>query len=147
MRRLKMLSNVSLLGLLVSSSACASHQTDTPLFKCEASYPSSLEVLIVNINNHLQLSEFNLRDNSIEESITLKDFKLDHYHRALVDEKSLEFSIGERVILVSEYFSEEFNGVQRTLSVTFRQSGQTEYFECEEGSISNLALLFKESTE
>ncbi|TOM16383.1 hypothetical protein CGH82_21115, partial [Vibrio parahaemolyticus] len=74
-------------------------------------------------------------------------FKLDHYHRALVDEKSLEFSIGERVILVSEYFSEEFNEVQRTLSVTFRQSGQTEYFECEEGSISNLALLFKESTE
>lgn len=64
-----------------------------------------------------------------------------------MDEKSLEFSIGERVILVSEYFSEEFNGVQRTLSVTFRQSGQTEYFECEEGSISNLALLFKDSTE
>ncbi len=64
-----------------------------------------------------------------------------------MDEKSLEFSIGERVILVGEYFSEEFNEVQRTLSVTFRQSGKTKYFECEEGSISNLALLFKESTE
>ncbi|EQC4366718.1 TPA: hypothetical protein ACN35M_004939 [Vibrio parahaemolyticus] len=147
MLRLKMLRNISLLGLIFSSSACASSHTNTALFKCDASHPNRLEISIENINSQVLLSELNLGGSSIERTLVIKDFKLDQYHRALVDEKSLEFSIGERVILVSEYFSEEFNGVQRTLSVTFRQSGQTEYFECEEGSISNLALLFKDSTE
>ncbi|ELJ8871655.1 TPA: hypothetical protein NJ590_005043 [Vibrio parahaemolyticus] len=142
-----MLRNISLLGLIFSSSACASSHTNTALFKCDASHPNRLEISIENINSQVLLSELNLGGSSIERTLVIKDFKLDQYHRALVDEKSLEFSIGERVILVSEYFSEEFNGVQRTLSVTFRQSGQTEYFECEEGSISNLALLFKDSTE
>ncbi|EJE4552977.1 hypothetical protein [Vibrio parahaemolyticus] len=142
-----MLRNISLLGLIFSSSACASSHTNTALFKCDASHPNRLEISIENINSQVLLSELNLGGSSIERTLVIKDFKLDHYHRALVDEKSLEFSIGERVILVSEYFSEEFNEVQRTLSVTFRQSGKTEYFECEEGSISNLALLFKESTE
>ncbi|EGR2711377.1 hypothetical protein DUG80_05550 [Vibrio parahaemolyticus] len=142
-----MLRNISLLGLIFSSSACASSHTNTALFKCDASHPNRLEISIENINSQVLLSELNLGGSSIERTLVIKDFKLDQYHRALVDEKSLEFSIGERVILVSEYFSEEFNEVQRTLSVTFRQSGKTEYFECEEGSISNLALLFKESTE
>ncbi|WP_047478919.1 hypothetical protein [Vibrio campbellii] len=75
------------------------------------------------------------------------DYRVEHYHRALVDEKSLEFSIGERVILVSDYFSEEFNEVEKTLSVTLKQTGQTQYYECEEGSMSNLALLFQESSD
>ncbi|EJB8440890.1 hypothetical protein MW350_000306 [Vibrio parahaemolyticus] len=142
-----MLRNISLLGLIFSSSACASSHTNTALFKCDASHPNRLEISIENINSQVLLSELNLGGSSIERTLVIKDFKLDQYHRALVDEKSLEFSIGERVILVSEHFSEEFNEVQRTLSVTFRQQGKTEYFECDEGSISNLALLFKESTE
>ncbi|HCG5524355.1 TPA: hypothetical protein NJ013_004718 [Vibrio parahaemolyticus] len=142
-----MLRNISLLGLIFSSSACASSHTNTALFKCDASHPNRLEISIENINSQVLLSELNLGGSSIERTLVIKDFKLDQYHRALVDEKSLEFSIGERVILVSEYFSEELGEVEKILSVTFRQSGQTEYFECEEGSISNLALLFKESTE
>jgi hypothetical protein len=76
-----------------------------------------------------------------------QDYRVEHYHRALVDEKSLEFSIGERVILVSEYFSEEFNEVEKILSVTLREPEQTQYYECEEGSMSNLALLFQESSD
>ncbi|MCF7508507.1 hypothetical protein [Vibrio sp. D54] len=76
-----------------------------------------------------------------------QDYRVKHYHRALVDEKSLEFSIGERVILVNEYFSEEFDEVEKILSVTLREPEQTQYFECEEGSMSNLALLFHESVE
>nr|WP_227742629.1 hypothetical protein [Vibrio jasicida] len=80
-----------------------------------------------------------------------QDYRIKHYHRALVDEKSLEFSVGERVILVSEYFSEyfseEFDEVEKILSVTLREPEQTQYFECEEGSMSHLALLFQEIIE
>lgn len=55
-----------------------------------------------------------------------RDYRVEHYHRVLVDEKLLEFSIGERDILISEYFSEEFNEVEKVLSITLRQSGQTQ---------------------
>ncbi|EOY4908315.1 MULTISPECIES: hypothetical protein [Vibrio] len=147
MLRLKMLRNISLLGLIFSSSACASSHTNTALFKCDASHPNRLEISIENINSQVLLSELSLGGSSIERSLVIKDFKLDQYHRALVDEKSLEFSIGERVILVSEYFSEEFDEVEKILSVTLIEPEQTQYFECEEGSRSNLALLFRESTE
>ncbi|EGQ8448065.1 hypothetical protein N7I24_002707 [Vibrio alginolyticus] len=142
-----MLRNISLLGLIFSSSACASSHTNTALFKCDASHPNRLEISIENINSQVLLSELSLGGSSIERSLVIKDFKLDQYHRALVDEKSLEFSIGERVILVSEYFSEEFDEVEKILSVTLIEPEQTQYFECEEGSRSNLALLFRESTE
>jgi hypothetical protein len=84
---------------------------------------------------------------SVLQRIKPQDYRVEHYHRALVDEKSLEFSIGERVILVSEYFSEEFGEVEKILSVTLREPEQTQYFECEEGSMSNFALLFHESAE
>ena len=147
MLRLKMLRNISLLGLIFSSSACASSHTNTALFKCDVSHPNRLEISIENINSQVLLSELNLGGSSIERTLVIKDFKLDQYHRALVDEKSLEFSIGERVILVSEYFSEEFDEVEKILSVTLIDPEQTQYFECEEGSRSNLALLFRESTE
>ncbi|EOX4431151.1 hypothetical protein [Vibrio alginolyticus] len=147
MLRLKMLRNISLLGLIFSSSACASSHTNTALFKCDASHPNRLEISIENINSQVLLSELSLGGSSIERSLVIKDFKLDQYHRALVDEKSLEFSIGERVILVSEYFSEEFDEVEKILSVTLIDPEQTQYFECEEGSMSNLALLFHESAE
>lgn len=147
MLRLKMLRNISLLGLIFSSSACAFSHTNTALFKCDASHPNRLEISIENINSQVLLSELSLGGSSIERSLVIKDFKLDQYHRALVDEKSLEFSIGERVILVSEYFSEEFDEVEKILNVTLREPEQTQYFECEEGSMSNLALLFHESAE
>ena len=147
MLRLKMLRNISLLGLIFSSSACASSHTNTALFKCDASHPNRLEISIENINSQVLLSELSLGGSSIERSLVIKDFKLDQYHRALVDEKSLEFSISERVILVSEYFSEEFGEAEKILSVTLRELEQTQYFECEEGSMSNLALLFHESAE
>ncbi|HHP0458720.1 TPA: hypothetical protein ACRZZJ_001396 [Vibrio harveyi] len=142
-----MLRNISLLGLIFSSSACASSHTNTALFKCDASHPNRLEISIENINSQVLLSELSLGGSSIERSLVIKDFKLDQYHRALVDEKSLEFSIGERVILVSEYFSEEFDEVEKILSVTLREPEQTQHFECEKGSMSNLALLFHESAE
>lgn len=147
MLRLKMLRNISLLGLIFSSSACASSHTNTALFKCDASHPNRLEISIENINSQVLLSELSLGGSSIERSLVIKDFKLDQYHRALVDEKSLEFSIGERDILISEYFSEEFNEVEKVLSITLRQSGQTQYFECEEGSTSNLTSLFQNTSD
>ncbi|HHG3100496.1 TPA: hypothetical protein ACPVXC_005036 [Vibrio parahaemolyticus] len=122
---------------------------DTPprkVVECTVSQTTKLSISIDQDKEGLHFKEFIANRSQLSQWIRPQDYHVRHY-RALVDEKSLEFSIGERVILVSEYFSEEFNGVQRTLSVTFRQSGQTEYFECEEGSISNLVLLFKESTE
>jgi len=90
-----------------------------------------------SIDNRSRLSQW----------IRPQDYHVEHYHRALVDEKSLEFNLGGRVILVSEYFSEELDEVEKILSVTLRHSDQTQYFECEEGSMSNLTLLFQESSD
>lgn len=47
-----MLRNISLLGLIFSSSACASSHTNTALFKCDASHPNRLE----NINRKYKQS-------------------------------------------------------------------------------------------
>lgn len=144
MHRLKIFYKTVVLWFLISSSACVSSQTNTQVFECSASKPKSLEISINQQNNHLELAIFNLASISLSQPETLAEFSLDQYHRSLVDEKSLEFTVGERSILVSEYHSEEFGEKVTILSVTLKQDGRSQYFECEKGSSSNLILLFQE---
>ncbi|EGR1879943.1 hypothetical protein D0D76_25075, partial [Vibrio parahaemolyticus] len=117
------------------------------VFECTVSQTTKLSISIDQDKEGLHFKEFIANRSQLSQCIRPQDYHVRHYHRALVDEKSLEFSIGERVILVSEYFSEEFGEVEKILSLTLREREQTQYFECEEGSMSNLALLFHESAE
>ncbi|HHX8298850.1 TPA: hypothetical protein ACVOZB_001677 [Vibrio diabolicus] len=117
------------------------------VFECSVNQTMNFSIFIEQGKGGIIFNESIENQSSVLQRIKPQDYRVEHYHRALVDEKSLEFSIGERVILVSEYFSEEFNEAEKILSVTLREPEQTQYFECEEGSMSNLALLFHESAE
>lgn len=117
------------------------------VFECSVNQTMNFSISIKQRKGELIVNKSIVNHSPVLLRIKPKDYHVKHYHRALVDEKSLEFSIGERVILVSEYFSEEFGEAEKILSVTLREPEQTQYFECEEGSMSNLALLFHESAE
>lgn len=117
------------------------------VFECSVNQTMNFSIFIEQGKGELIFNKSIAYKSPVLQQIKHRDYRVEHYHRALVDEKSLEFSIGERVILVSEYFSEEFDEVEKILSVTLREPEQTQHFECEEGSMSNLALLFHESAE
>lgn len=137
------------LGLSVAmmSTFAVANTSPRKVFECSVNQTMNFSIFIEQGKGGIIFNEFIENQSSVLQRIKPQDYRVEHYHRALVDEKSLEFSIGERVILVSEYFSEEFNEAEKILSVTLREPEQTQYFECEEGSMSNLALLFHESAE
>ncbi|CAE6905169.1 hypothetical protein ACOMICROBIO_FLGHMIGD_01708 [Vibrio sp. B1FLJ16] len=144
MLRLKLLHKTVVLWSLISSSACASSDMESLVFECFSSQPILIEITIHQKNSHLELVAFSFKGKSLSQPELLTDFTLDQYHRALVDEKSVTFNLGERSILLSEYHSEEFGEAETIISVTLKHLKQTQYFECEAGSSSNLSLLFKE---
>ena len=137
------------LGLSVAmmSTFAVANTSPRRVFECSVNQTMNFSIFIEQGKGGIIFNESIENQSSVLQRIKPQDYRVEHYHRALVDEKSLEFSIGERVILVSEYFSEELGEVEKILSVTLREPEQTQYFECEEGSMSNLALLFHESAE
>jgi len=137
------------LGLSVAmmSTFAVANTSPRKVFECSVNQTMNFSLFIEQGKGGIIFNESIENQSSVLQRIKPQDYRVEHYHRALVDEKSLEFSIGERVILVSEYFSEELGEVEKILSVTLREPEQTQYFECEEGSMSNLALLFHESAE
>lgn len=137
------------LGLSVAmmSTFAVANTSPRKVFECSVNQTMNFSIFIEQGKGGIIFNESIENQSSVLQRIKPQDYRVEHYHRALVDEKSLEFSIGERVILVSEYFSEEFGEVEKILSVTLREPEQAQYFECEEGSMSNLALLFHESAE
>lgn len=137
------------LGLSVAmmSTFAVANTSPRKVFECSVNQTMNFSIFIEQGKGGIIFDESIGNQSSVLQRIKPQDYRVEHYHRALVDEKSLEFSVGERVILVSEYFSEELGEVEKILSVTLREPEQTQYFECEEGSMSNLALLFHESAE
>ncbi|MGI3102672.1 hypothetical protein ACRTEQ_07305 [Vibrio alginolyticus] len=144
MKRLAVTWGVSI--AIMSTFAVAS-TSPRKVFECSVNQTMNFSISIEQGKGGLIFNKSIVNQTPVLLWIKPQDYRVKHYHRALVDEKSLEFSIGELVILVSEYFSEEFGEVEKILSVTLREPEQTQYFECEEGSMSNLALLFHESAE
>lgn len=135
------------LSVAIMSTFAVANTSPRKVFECSVNQTMNFSIFIEQGKGGIIFNESIENQSSVLQRIKPQDYRVEHYHRALVDEKSLEFSIGERVILVSEYFNEEFGEVEKILSVTLREPEQTQYFECEEGSMSNLALLFHESAE
>ncbi|HHX8549759.1 hypothetical protein NB595_03800 [Vibrio alginolyticus] len=134
-------------SIAIMSTFAVASTSPRKVFECSVNQTMNFSISIEQGKGGLIFNKSIVNQTPVLLWIKPQDYRVKHYHRALVDEKSLEFSIGERVILVSEYFSEEFGEVEKILSVTLREPEQTQYFECEEGSMSNLALLFHESVE
>ncbi|MDW1628450.1 hypothetical protein R7O13_10400 [Vibrio sp. Y176] len=135
------------LSVAMMSTVAVASTSPRKVFECSVNQTMNFSISIEQGKGGLIFNKSIVNQTPVLLWIKPQDYRVKHYHRALVDEKSLEFSIGERVILVSEYFSEEFDEVEKILSVTLIDPEQTQYFECEEGSMSNLALLFHESAE
>ena len=135
------------LSVAMMSTFAVASTSPRKVFECSINQAMNFSISIEQGKGELLFNKSIVNQSPVFQRIKPQDYRVEHYHRALVDEKSLEFSIGERVILVSEYFSEEFDEVEKILSVTLREPEQTQHFECEEGSMSNLALLFHESAE
>ena len=144
---MKRLVVICFLGVAMVSTFAVADTSPRKVFECSVNQTMNFSISIDQGKGELLFNKSIVNQSPVLQRIKPQDYRVEHYHRALVDEKSLEFSIGERVILVSEYFSEEFGEVEKILSVTLREPEQTQYFECEEGSMSNLALLFHESAE
>ncbi|WP_045413779.1 hypothetical protein [Vibrio owensii] len=144
---MKRLAVICFLGVAMVSTFAVADTSPRKVFECSVNQTMNFSISIKQRKGELIVNKFIVNQSPVLLRIKPQDYHVKHYHRALVDEKSLEFSIGELVILVSEYFSEEFGEVEKILSVTLREPEQTQYFECEEGSMSNLALLFHESAE
>ncbi|EHK9545788.1 hypothetical protein L1D94_22190 [Vibrio alginolyticus] len=144
---MKRLAVICFLGVAMVSTFAVADTSPRKVFECSVNQTMNFSISIDQAKGGLILYKSIANKSPVLQRIKPQDYRVEHYHRALVDEKSLEFSIGERVILVSEYFSEEFGEVEKILSVTLREPEQIQYFECEEGSMSNLALLFHESAE
>ncbi|AUW02355.1 hypothetical protein [Vibrio campbellii] len=144
---MKRLAVICFLGVAMVSTFAVADTSPRKVFECSVNQTMNFSISIEQGKGEIIFNESIDNRSRLSQWIRPQDYHVEHYHRALVDEKSLEFSIGERVILVSEYFSEEFNEVEKILSVTLREPEQTQYYECEEGSMSNLALLFQESSD
>ncbi|WP_182032598.1 hypothetical protein [Vibrio diabolicus] len=118
------------LGLSVAmmSTFAVANTSPRKVFECSVNQTMNFSIFIEQGKGGIIFNESIENQSSVLQRIKPQDYRVEHYHRALVDEKSLEFSIGERVILVSEYFSEEFGEVEKILSVTLREPEQTQYF-------------------
>jgi len=135
------------LSVAMMSTFAVANTSPRKVFECSINQNMNFSISIEQGKGGLIFNESIDNRSRLSQWIRPQDYHVEHYHRALVDEKSLEFNLGGRVILVSEYFSEELDEVEKILSVTLRHSDQTQYFECEEGSMSNLTLLFQESSD
>lgn len=135
------------LSIAMMSTFVVASTSPRKVFECSVNQMMNFSISIEQDKDRLIFNKSIANQSPVLQRIKPQDYRVKHYHRALVDEKSLEFSIGECVILLSEYFSEEFDEVEKILSVTVREPERMQYFECEEGSISHLALLFQESAE
>ncbi|NOH50569.1 hypothetical protein F0262_21230 [Vibrio rotiferianus] len=144
---MKRLAVICFLGVAMVSTFAVADTSPRKVFECSVNQTMNFSISIEQGKGELLFNKSIVNQSPVFQRIKPQGYRVEHYHRALVDEKSLEFSIGERVILVSEYFSEEFNEVEKILSVTLREPEQTQYYECVEGSMSNLALLFQESSD
>lgn len=143
MLRSKLHHKALMLSFTLISAACISSEIESQAFQCVVSKPLPFEVLIHQQNNRLELVSLSLDGKVLHQSEQLTGYMLDRYHRALVDEKSLAFNLDGSSILVSEYHSEELGDAETILSVTINSANQTQYYECEIGSSSNLELLFQ----
>ncbi len=102
MKRLAVTWGLSIAMMSTFAVASTSHRK---VFEYAVSQTMNFNISIEQGKSELIFNKSIANQSPVLQRIKPQDYRVEHYHRALVDEKSLEFSIGERVILVSEYFS------------------------------------------
>ncbi|MDO6463130.1 hypothetical protein [Pseudoalteromonas carrageenovora] len=111
------------------------------IFKCNADVPTPIELVINKVGNKFYLAEFTINVAPVIDSADFKAVEKSSYHRSLVTEHSLAFSEGKSEVIVSDYYSEEFDTVTKKKTVTLQKNDIKKYWACDSTAISKLASI------
>lgn len=111
------------------------------IFKCNADVPTPIELVINKVGSKFHLAEFTINVAPVIDSADFKAVEKSSYHRSLVTEHSLTFNGGESEVIVSDYYSEEFDTVKKENTVTLQKNDIKKYWVCDSTAISKLASI------
>ncbi|WP_024612960.1 MULTISPECIES: hypothetical protein [unclassified Pseudoalteromonas] len=111
------------------------------IFKCQADAPKPIEIVVSKMNGTFKLETFNVEGTNLTNSIRLNDVTKSSYHRFLVTEHSMTFTQANGGVVVSDYYSEEFDMVTEERSVTIQKNGKKDYWTCDDSSFSKLSAI------
>lgn len=130
-----------ILPLFFVASCNATQSEAEIIFKCQADAPKPVEIVVSEVNGTFKLEAFNVDGSNLINSISLSDISKSSYHRSLVTEHSMTFTQANGDVVVSDYYSEEFDTVTEEKSVTIQKNGKKEYWTCDDSSFSKLSAI------
>ena len=119
---------------------CNKNEADV-IFKCQADLPKPIEVIVSEMNGTFKLERFNVEGASLIDSISLNNVNKSSYNRSLVTEHSMTFEQANGEVVVSDYYSEEFDTINEERSVTIQKNGKKDYWTCDDSSFSKLSAI------
>tara|TARA_R110002012_G_scaffold269163_2_gene453226 strand:+ start:697 stop:1131 length:435 start_codon:yes stop_codon:yes gene_type:complete len=111
------------------------------IFKCNASEPTPMELIVSKVGSKFYLDKFTINEASVIDSTELNNVKKSSYHRFLATEHSLVFKKEGSEITLSDYSSEEFDTLTNEKTVTLQKSDKKKYWVCNTTAISKLASI------
>ncbi|AZN34768.1 hypothetical protein [Pseudoalteromonas sp. Xi13] len=119
----------------------AAQSSSQIIFKCNTDEPTPIELVVSKVGNKLHLDKFIINAATVIDSADFKALEKSSYHRSLVTEHSLTFNGGESEVIVSDYYSEEFDTVTKENTVTLQKNEIKKYWVCDSTAISKLASI------
>lgn len=124
------------------STACsADNACQTEIFRCQANAPQALTLKLCQSDTGFSLQQFSFATQQQATALALSNVTKESYHRFKVDEHSLSFQYNGDTIVLSDYYSAEFEPHEKTLSVTLNHNGEKQFIACDEGAVSLLKTL------
>ena len=122
----------------VSTACSAATVCPTEVFRCQATAPQPLTLQLCQSDKGFSLQQFSFATHQLATAQALSDVTKKSYHRFNVDEHSLSFQYNGDTIMLSDYYSAEFEPHEKTLSVTLNHNGEKQFIACDEGAVSLL---------
>ncbi|MDO6685486.1 MULTISPECIES: hypothetical protein [unclassified Agarivorans] len=123
---------------IFSMSCSVAEECKKEVFVCSSTEPELVALKLCAGINDFHLAELVTEGYSFDASSQPDAFIKSSYHRAMVDEHSVEFKLDNIKVIVSDYHSEELDDVTGELSVTLLEGEKKRYFECDADSFSHL---------
>ncbi|MEH6394352.1 hypothetical protein [Pseudoalteromonas sp.] len=123
------------------ASCNAAQSSSQVIFKCNTDEPTPIELVVSKVGNKLHLDKFTINATTAIDLMDLKTVKKSSYHRSLVTEHSLTFSDDGIEVIVSDYYSEEFDAVTKEKTVTLQKKDTKKYWVCDSTAMSKLASI------
>ncbi|WP_404343680.1 hypothetical protein [Pseudoalteromonas mariniglutinosa] len=127
--------------LFFITSCNAAQSSSQVIFKCNTDEPTPIELVVSKVGNKLHLDKFTINAATVIDSADFKALEKSSYHRSLVTEHSLTFNRSGSEVIVSDYYSEEFDTVTKEKTVTLQKNGTKKYWVCDSTAISKLTSI------